>query len=205
MRQALYRKSREKFRRDLCVRVRRIPATDHRARMAALAAATKKHSAALNPPAHPEAEWLHPLTARIHALWLRVRDQVTTVRSASAIRYFVATVVHELGQPRGMVVGSTTVLAPHAECAPAANSDLDADADRTADAARTRSGSWTTARFCRTRRTAAAATCSGYCPRLRPADPTHPPRPDQTQAAGRRHRHLGPPSPPRVDTPFKLQ
>ena len=113
-RRALYASSQKKFATALAGKLRRIPRNDRERHFEVIAATTAKHSASLNPPAHPESDWFHPLADRVHALWMDVRDRVTPVRSTPAIRYFTATVVHLLGQPEGMVVGTTTVLAPHA-------------------------------------------------------------------------------------------
>lgn len=111
--QRLYKKNRDKLEEVLTAAARKHPKTmDRSTRMAVLAPIVAKHAPSLNPPAHPESDWFHPLASRIHALWIRVRDKVTPVRSTPSLRYFTATVVHELGRPRGMVVGTTPVLSP---------------------------------------------------------------------------------------------
>ena len=68
-----------------------------------------------NPPAHPNASWVHPLALRIHRIWTEVRDELMPVVSSQALRHFAAAVV-SIMSAGGLTINGVTVIGTHRAC-----------------------------------------------------------------------------------------
>lgn len=68
-----------------------------------------------NPPAHPNAPWLHPLAKRIHKIWTKARPCMGSIVSTQSIRHFAAAVV-SIMSTGGLSINGVCVIRPHRAC-----------------------------------------------------------------------------------------
>jgi hypothetical protein len=68
-----------------------------------------------NPPAHPDAPWIHPLALRIHRIWTEVRDELVPVVSSQSLRHFTAAVV-SIMSAGGLKINGVSVIGTHRAC-----------------------------------------------------------------------------------------